>query len=356
MKIISLLIGFIACCQIISAQAPKFSNDFLNIGIGSKGMALGSAVSSNSNDIYAAYWNPAGLSHVESNFQVGAQHAQWFGGIGNYDYIGFGKKLDPAGKSFGAVSIIRLGIDDIPNTLLLRAPDGSIDYSRLKTFSVADYAFILSYARKYKETNWSYGLNAKIIHRTFGSFANAWGFGFDAGILYQKEKWGFAIMGRDITTTFNAYKYKFSDDEKAVLLLTGNDVPNSSVEYTLPKLVLGTSYLINFNSKFKFRPALDIEFSGNSTKSGLISSKNFIADPRIGFEFSYIQKIFLRLGAQNFQFEKSDTQNGKDEFIFQPNGGLGIRFGKIGLDYALTNIGTVGAGLYSHYFSVVLNF
>lgn len=54
-------------------------------------MALGSAVSSNSNDIYAAYWNPAGLSHVESNFQVGAQHAQWFGGIGNYDYIGFGK-------------------------------------------------------------------------------------------------------------------------------------------------------------------------------------------------------------------------------------------------------------------------
>lgn len=97
-------------------------------------------------------------------------------------------------------------------------------------------------------------------------------------------------MGRDITTTFNAYKYKFSDDEKAVLLLTGNDVPNSSVEYTLPKLVLGTSYLINFNSKFKFRPALDIEFSGNSTKSGLISSKNFIADPRIGFEFSYIQK------------------------------------------------------------------
>ena len=58
---------------------------------------MGGAVSSTTNSINSGYWNPAGLVHVPVNFQVGAQHAEWFAGIGNYDYVAFGKKFDSEG-------------------------------------------------------------------------------------------------------------------------------------------------------------------------------------------------------------------------------------------------------------------
>lgn len=352
-----ILISFYLCIAYNAfAQAPKFSNDFLNVGVGARGLSMGAAVTSNSSSIYSAYWNPAALTSVPVNFQVGAQHAQWFAGIGNYDYAGFGKKLDAEGKSFGSISLIRMGIDDIPNTLLLRAPDGSIDYSRLKSFSVADYAMLVSYARKLGLSPWSIGVNAKLIHRSFGSFAKAWGFGFDLSAYYQKNRFSFGVIGRDITTSFNAYNFSFSDEEKAGLQLSGNDIPTSSVEYTLPKLVLGISYTIPFNTQWALLPSLDMEFSGNSTESSILSSEKFIADPRIGFELNYAQKVYLRIGFNNFQREISDTDPSKKNFLFQPNGGLGLKFKRIGLDYALTNIGTLGAGLYSHYFSLSLDF
>ena len=67
-------------------QAPKFSNDFLNIGVGSRGMAMAGAVTASTDHINAAYWNPAGLVNISANFQVGAQHAEWYSGIGNYHF------------------------------------------------------------------------------------------------------------------------------------------------------------------------------------------------------------------------------------------------------------------------------
>ena len=59
-----------------------------------------------------------------------------------------------------------------------------INYNNIQSFSSADYAFLFSFAQKLKETenkNISFGLNAKIIHRSVGKFAKAWGFGLDGG-------------------------------------------------------------------------------------------------------------------------------------------------------------------------------
>ena len=71
------------------------------------------------------------------------------------------------------------------NTLFLVEPDGSINYNNIQSFSSADYAFLFSFAQKLKETEnkkINFGVNAKVIHRTVGSFAKAWGFGLDAGL------------------------------------------------------------------------------------------------------------------------------------------------------------------------------
>ena len=84
----------------------------------------------------------------------------------------------------------------------------SADKIYLQTFSSADYAFLFSFAQKFRETakkSISIGVNAKIIYRKVGHFATAWGLGLDAGMQMQSGKWQAGIFAKDITTTFNAW-------------------------------------------------------------------------------------------------------------------------------------------------------
>lgn len=52
------------------------------------------------------------------------------------------QKLNSRNKSVAAFSFIRLGVDNIPNTLNLIGPDGTVDYNRVTNFSASDYAGI----------------------------------------------------------------------------------------------------------------------------------------------------------------------------------------------------------------------
>ena len=71
-------------------------------------------------------------------------------------------------------------------------------------FNAADYAFIVSYARSLPLDGLNYGVNAKVIRRTIGDFANSWGFGLDLGLQFKsKNDWEIGVMLRDITTTYN---------------------------------------------------------------------------------------------------------------------------------------------------------
>ncbi len=342
--------------SVLWTQAPKFSNDFLNIGVGARGLAMGTAASASTNNVQAAYWNPAGLVTNDARFQVGIQHAEWYSGIGNYDYLGFGKSIGAEKKAFGSISVIRMSIDKIPNTLRIRGPDGSINYDRIEEFSVADYAFLISYGRQLKAGPWSIGGNVKVIHRAFGTFARAWGFGIDLGLLYYSERLSFSLMGRDIVPTFNAYSFSFTEEEKAILQQTGNAIPSSSLEYTLPKLIAGMAYRIPMGQKMGFMTALDAEFSFDGTASSLLRANRFNLDPRIGMELDFNQVVFIRMGASNFQNVLKDDGSNEKTFSFYPSGGLGIKVGRVCIDYALTNIGRTGIGEYSHYFSLILDF
>src|SRR6476659_9751917 len=199
-----------------TAQFRKYSNEFLNIGAGGRGLAMGSAQVASVNDGTAGYWNPAGLMSVKDKPQVNVMHAEYFAGIGKYDYASIAL---PAANNKRVVGItaLRFAVDDIMNTLFLVEPDGSINYNNIQAFSSADYAFILSLAQNLKQNsnkNLQFGVNAKVIHRHVGSFAKAWGFGLDAGLQYTKDQWHLGLAGRDITTTFNTWSFSFTDREK----------------------------------------------------------------------------------------------------------------------------------------------
>ena len=172
------------------AQAQKYSNEFLSIGIGARAHAMGGSVIASVNDVTAGYWNPAGLASfgADRGLQLGAMHAEWFAGIAKYDYLGATIPLANADRRIG-LSMIRFGVDGIPNTLSLFEDDGSVNYDNIVEFSAADYAFLVSYAQKMNLKNKDHKLyiggNVKVVRRVIGTFANSWGFGLDLGMQYH---------------------------------------------------------------------------------------------------------------------------------------------------------------------------
>jgi hypothetical protein len=88
MKIYSLalVMAALAISASGSAQFRKYSNEFLNIGAGARGLAMGSAQVASVKDGTAGYWNPAGLTGVKDYGNANLMHAEYFAGIGKYDY------------------------------------------------------------------------------------------------------------------------------------------------------------------------------------------------------------------------------------------------------------------------------
>jgi hypothetical protein len=339
-----------------SAFSQKYSNEFLAIGVGGRAHGMSGAQSAVVDDLTAAYWNPAGLTRIEAPLQVAAMHAEWFAGVGQYDYLSFGKSLNPERKSYLAFTLIRLGIDQIPYTINLVEADGTINYDNLSEFSAADYAVMGSYARQLKNPAFSVGGTVKVIRRVIGSFGGAWGFGADLGAQYRKGNLTLGLQGRDLTTTFNAWSFNLTEKEKQVFAQTSNEIPVSNTEITRPRFLLGAAYQLRLGQKSTLLPALDLEWTTDGQRNVLISSKAFNIDPRFGLEFDYQRNVQLRAGLGNFQRVKDDFDPNKEKLTLQPNFGVGLKLGRLQLDYALTDIGNVSQVQYSHVFSVRINF
>ncbi len=332
----------------VSAQARKYSNEFLSIGVGARALGMSNSVVASADDVTAGYWNPAGLLGVKSDLQVGLMHAEYFAGIAKYDYGALVKTIDTS--SAFALSVVRFGVDNIPNTTELIDASGNINYDRITEFSAADYAFIASYARKLKIPGLEVGANFKVIHRKVGDFARSWGFGLDAGLRYRRGDWRFGAVARDITTTFNAWSYSLSDQMKDVFALTGNEIPENSIEITMPKLLLGAARQFRIGEKFTLLTELNLDMTFDGKRNVLIKSRPVSIDPHFGLEAGYRNIVFLRAGIGNIQGSKDI--NNKNITTFQPNLGIGLRIKRIAIDYALTDIGDQSVALYSNIFSL----
>ena len=352
-KVIVTLLILIFISEITIAQrTPKYSNEFLSIGVGARALGMFNTQTAIVNDVTAGYWNPAGLVELGSDYEASLMHAEYFAGIAKYDYAAFATKIDSA-SSLG-LSIIRFAIDDIPDTRFLYDANGALNYDNIRFFSSADYAFLISYGRK---VNFLDGLNVggnfKIIHRVVGEFATAWGFGLDMGAKLNHKNWQFGVMLKDITGTFNAWNHNTSLVAD-VYAQTGNEIPKNSVEVTLPKAIFGVARYQKIRSKFGVLGSLDIVSSYDGKRNVLIKSDIVSLDPSLGFEFDYLKTVFLRFGAGNIQEIKSF--DGSTYHTVQTNFGIGVKIKQVTIDYALTDIGDQSASLYSNVFSLKASF
>ena len=342
-----------------AAQFRKYSNEFLNIGAGARGLSMGSAQVASVSDGTAGYWNPAGLTYIKDKPQINVMHAEYFAGIGKYDYASVAIPTTGNKRVLG-ITALRFAVDDIMNTLYLVEPDGSINYNNIQAFSSADYAFILSMAQKVKESknrNLSFGVNAKIIHRSVGSFAKAWGFGIDAGVQMYKDGWHLGLAGRDITTTFNTWSFSFTEREKQALYLTNNDIPVKSTEMTAPRLVFGVARDLKLTKKISLLAEANLDFTFDGKRNTVISADPISIDPKLGLEANINHVFYLRGGINNFQqaLKDGDTTNQKKVWIYQPSVGAGFRLQNVKIDYAFTNLANQSNPLYTHVFSLQLD-
>jgi len=345
-----------------SAQFRKYSNEFLNIGAGARGLGMGGAQVASVADATAGYWNPAGLTEIKEHPVASLMHAEYFAGIGKYDYASIAMPLDDptvVTRSLG-FSLIRFAVDDIPNTLFLVEPDGSVNYNNIRSFSSADYALLVSYGQViFSDENrtFSFGANAKVVHRSVGSFAKAWGLGIDAGLQYRTSRFNVGLMAKDVTTTFNAWNFSFTDKEKEVLYLTNNDIPVKSTELTAPRLVLGASYFAELSENLGLNAELNMDLSFDGKRNVLFSSSTVNMDPRAGVELEYKKQLFGRIGVYNFQqgMKDGDSTNLKKVWIYQPGLGVGFKLKNVEIDYAFTNLANQSNPLYTHIFSLKFN-
>jgi hypothetical protein len=348
-QLFTLLVFGLLSSQSYGQSTPKYANAYLNIGVGARALAMASSATALNGDVTSSYWNPASLVEIKNNIQVGYMHTNYFGGIGSYDYGGVAFK-QKNGAAF-AFSFIRLGIDGIPNTIDLFR-NGQIDYNRITTFSAVDNAFVFSYAQKSLKEGLSFGGNAKVIHRKAGSFANAWGFGVDASLKYQvREDFALALVARDVTSTFTAWKYNFTENEKAVLTQTGNEIPQNSLEIALPRFIFGANKSFKISENYTLSTELDLEMTTDGKRNTLLKTNVLSVDPKFGFELAYSQKVYLRGGIGNFQ-EVQDVNAGSSSWTLQPNVGAGVTLNAIDLNFAMTDIGDVSDAIYSYVFSV----
>ena len=275
----------------------KYSGEFMAIGIGGRALGVGSAYAALANDVTAGYWNPAGLARIEYP-QVAISHDERYGNLINYDYAGFAfpsgtNSVNPEtqekefhAESFG-ISIIRLGIDGIPDTRKAWADsngnglfdDGAglrPDYNAITYFNASDWVVYGTYAKQYSE-NFFYGANVKLIRRNIGSFHGT-GIGFDIGAQYLvSEQFILGANLQDATTTLVSWN-------------TGTN------ELISPTLKLGAAYMLEiFNGKLTPALGTDVRFENRKFSSAAnVGPVSF--DPQAGIEFDYKNVVAVRAG------------------------------------------------------------
>ncbi|MCX5784339.1 MAG: PorV/PorQ family protein [Elusimicrobia bacterium] len=130
---------FVAPGSCENSNAGTSAAQFLKIGAGARAAAMAEAQSAAADDVYAGYYNPAGLALIERPM-MGAMHAQYLQGAG-YQYGALALPIRKGSRGVLALSISNLGVNDLERRT--QDTDLPVDY-----FDAANFAYSLSYARR----------------------------------------------------------------------------------------------------------------------------------------------------------------------------------------------------------------
>lgn len=174
---------FLSC---IYSQKPyrvgTTTANFLEIGMGSAGIAMGDAHVSSVQDLSAIYWNPAGLALMDKN-EAFFMHQPWVADVSNF-FAGVGFNIPIIGTVALGVTGVDYGETEV-TTMEYQNGTG-------EKYSAQDMAISLSYGRSL--TDWfAFGATLKYItSKIWHSEASA--FAMDLGVIVNTHF--FSVTGK----------------------------------------------------------------------------------------------------------------------------------------------------------------
>jgi hypothetical protein len=346
--ILSVILIFLVKERLL-AQFTSYSNDFLNISANARSSAMANANLNSTQPANSLLINPANLLNDTTKYQFALSHQNLFGQLALMDYAGF--SMYKNNTAFSA-AILRVGVDNIQNTLSIKDSLGNLDFNNINYFSSADFALLFGMAHKIEKYNLVWGLAAKIIYRHYGNFAYAAGFGLDAGLHYSYKKWNFATNLSNLGGTYTFWKINQSAWPQQI---SDSIMPNDfkSLEISPQKLSIGINRVFKLTSKFQLSTEFDLESILLSQENAIISNQALSIYPKIGAELSYNKHFFARFGFNDFQ--KYTTMEGNSVFTQKMNLGFGMVYKFICIDYALSNLSNYYLLPSSHLFSLYVS-
>lgn len=170
---------------------------FLKIGQGARALAMGEAYVAVADDLYASYWNPAGLAKINAP-QFGGMYGFWFQDIAT-QYLTFAA---PAGDMVIGGGITMLQVKDIE--------EWKNEDTYLGKFDSSDMAITLSCARKVN-TKANVGANLKLIRLKIKN-ESASACALDIGGLYHPSSIKGLTLGVSLQNLGTSLKFKKEKD------------------------------------------------------------------------------------------------------------------------------------------------
>jgi len=304
------------------ALAAKYAGEFMVDGGGARALAMGGAFTAVADDPSAAFWNPAGLVGTEGRNLL-LMHSERFGDLIDRDYMAYAQPVDWSllGGEDGAlaISVIRLGIDDIPLTDHLFGDldvngDDIVDEDELQGLftlqdqirfvSDSELAMFVSYAER--KGDWKVGGSLKFIRQSVGDDSSL-GIGVDLGLL-RPGVWrnlDFGLKLQDATTTYLSW----STGKNEVIAPTV--IPAFAYRIPLPAWSARITLATSAETRFENRQDAD------QYHTGAIST-----NIHFGGELALQEKVFLRGGF--------DSGWALDDITM----GAGFRLAMLTIDYA----------------------
>ncbi len=310
----------------------------LLIPIGSSGTSLGGSNLATVSGIDAMYWNPAGLSEINSKSgEVMFSSMNYLADI-NMNYFAGAVKLGSLGTIGGSVRALSFG-EELVTTVY--APDGTG-----ATFAPTYIVGTLSFARAMTDKI-HFGTSIKLINEQI-SDVSASGFAFDFGLQYVAGvsglRFGIALKNLGSSMKFNGPGLDRTFTENGVqtvrrVTLQEADLPTN--------LEIGLGYTATFSK------------NNNITLSSTFLNSSFSSDEyKFGMEYNYNHMLFLR-GAFTVYPDNSEIDD-VNKNLFGPSFGAGLKypFGSLtlGFDYAYRVINESGFNSTNQYFTLNVGF
>ncbi len=353
-----LLAVLIGCAPASAQRIAKYGADFLAGGVGARALAMGGANVAQARNVNSVYWNPSGLAHTEYP-EVAYMHAERFAGIVSFDFAAIAYPVSH--NSTVGLSFFRSGVNDIKNTLnawdVERNQPKANPESYITSFSAADMAFLISYARRLN-SQFTVGASGKIIRRTIGDFADAWGYSFDAGAQWHGDRFLLGVQLQDLSTMLQSWSVNasaFSIEETnpdtgvpyTFTEVFDQELPTGDTFLVLPVVRLGSGLILPISSHSTLTFGLDVDIAFDGQQADAFNLGDISFHPRLGGEFSFRNLVALRAGMNRI------AQTDSYGLDIVPSVGAGIRLGPLSVDYGFGDFGGLVSDLgYSHRISV----